>query len=243
MGRGQQGGSKQSPIFAKIVQKDANNNNCAVFELTKPNPDFDPNLPADKVNNPKVISDGTETSLSGKIIGVSTKRNVWDDDEKLSAKIILEDANEGEVYFIQFAQSGVARNIINSLAGVNKPGFVEISLWMNKAGYPTVGVQNDNERTKWSWHPSPQEDNEYTQKVSWAHNKKKGKDVPDYWELDVWLFETILGEQIAERVKAARAEDPKDDSPAEEQDQTAEPKETIPSDTETITVTDDDIPF
>lgn len=206
MARGQEGGSKCDPFYAKIVQKDANDARVAIFQLTKPNPDFDSVLPVSDENS-KTISDGVEETLAGKIVGITSKRYDYKGDDKLSAKLVLEDVKSNEIYHIQFGQSGLARNIINSLAGINDYGWVSVGLWLNKKGYPTVGIRNNNEKTAWNWTPYGDDENEYLDKIVWVNNPKNKKDEPNFWALDEWLFETIIPE-INKKIKACRDNDP-----------------------------------
>ena len=223
MARGQEGGSKCDPFYAKIVQKGANDERVAIFQLTKPNPDFDSVL-AISDDNPKTISDGVEETLAGKIIGIVTTRYDYKGDDKLSAKLILEDVKSNEIYHIQFGQSGIARNIINSLAGINDYGWVSIGLWLNKKGYPTVGVRNNNEKTAWEWKPYGNDENEYLDKIVYVNDPKLKKDVPNFWALDEWLFETIIPE-INKKIKVCRENDPPEEENPKDEVATAAPVE------------------
>jgi hypothetical protein len=237
MARGQSNsGSNCDSVYAKIALKSGDDADPR-FELEIPNPAFGKEEGAEKT-----LNDGREDGLSGVIVGVSAKTYDYKGDEKLSGKIILEDKGANEIYFIQFGQSSVARNLINSLAGVNKPGVIELGLYLNKRGYATISVANNGDKTEWAWHPGNDQDNDYVNKIEWIHNKKKKKDEPDYWELDKWLFLEVLGKDIAERVKLAREQDPKDEPVTQQQEVEKESNEADPVVTEAEVVEGEEKP-
>jgi hypothetical protein len=220
MARGQSNnGSNCDSVYAKICLKSGDDTDPR-FELEIPNPAFGKEEGAEKT-----LNDGREDGLSGKIVGVSAKTYDYKGDEKLSGKIILEDKSANEIYFIQFGQSSVARNLINSLAGINQPGEIELGLYINKRGHATISVTNNGDKTEWAWHPGNDQDNDYVNKIEWVHNKKKKKDEPDFWELDKWLFLEVLGKDIKARVEAARKADPVGEEPTVEHDYDTEEEE------------------
>ena len=160
MGRGSNNGfSNLSPVFAQI--KGLKKGETARIEFKTKDPDDDSNY----------IDEGHESGISGKLAGVMDKSFDYEGEEVPQACLILEDEEEGEVYFLSFGISMIGINIINSIAGCNDIGNIDISVWNDKAtGYNKVFVRNNGEKTEWAyaW-------DELKDMITYTKVKEKGK--------------------------------------------------------------------
>jgi hypothetical protein len=63
--------------------------------------------------------------------------------------IQLVDFKSEEAYNISLTMNALARDILNKLSSIEKFGWISISVYKNKAGYPAVAVRNDDELVGW----------------------------------------------------------------------------------------------
>jgi len=215
MGRGSKTGfSNLNPVYAQI--KGLKKGETARIEFKTRDPE----------DETQFIDEGHESGISGKLVGVKDKTYEYEGDEILQAQLILEDEEEGEVYFLSFGMSWVGRNIINSLAGCNNLGEIDISVWNDReTGYAKVHIKNNGEKTEWGY-----EYDVLKEKINVTTVTKKGKKVQeqDTWDLDVWLLEEVLLKEVANKLpkrEAAASEAPAAAPEAEAEEPEAEEPE------------------
>ena len=198
MGRGSENGfSDLDQVFAQI--KGLKRGESARIEFSVKDPD----------NEGQYIQEGHESGISGKLVGVIDKSYTHEGDEVPQAGLILEDEKAGEVYFLSFGISMVGVNIINSLAGCNELGNVDISIWNDKTtDYAKVYVRNNGEKTEWAY---PWE--ELKDKITYTDVKGKDKPVRDDWDLKQFMLKDVLMVEVKdklpkrEKAEAAPADD------------------------------------
>jgi hypothetical protein len=222
MGRGSSNGfSNLNPVYAQL--KGLKKGETAHIQFKTRDPE----------DETKFIDEGHESGISGKLVGVVDKSYKHEDNEVAQGQLILEDEEEGEVYFFSFGISMVGVNIINSIAGCNEPGVIDISVWNDKeTGYAKVFVRNNGEKTEWAYDWK----DELSTKIKYTETTKRGKPFTerDDWELKQFMLKDVLMTEIAEKLpKREKAE-----GPVVAQQESATQQETPPSEEE-----DDKLPF
>jgi hypothetical protein len=146
-----------------------------------------------------------EQSVEGKLVAIKDASYEYEGETVPQFMLIMEDADAEEVYFVKCNMNSIGRQIINSLAGTNDIGTVEISVWNDKeSGYTKCYVTNNGERTEWGWHP--RDDEEWTSKIiqNTVKKKVKGKMTEitekDYYDLNEWLLNDILLGEVKKKL-------------------------------------------
>ncbi len=47
--------------------------------------------------------------------------------------------------------SGLSRSLLNTMLGEQHIGTLTMSLYVNKSGYPSIGIENDGQKTSWKY--------------------------------------------------------------------------------------------
>lgn len=105
-----------------------------------------------KSDAPKNSTPDKKKFVSGTLQRIEPKEYTTKDGKPgRSVKITIVDKEADEMYIVDFGWTGLFRNILNSIA--SSPIFekIHISLYMNKKGYASVGVQLDGKKTEWKY--------------------------------------------------------------------------------------------
>lgn len=154
-------------------------------------------------------------TVSGEFVKVEEGKyttSEWEERELI--KIVLRDDQVGKI-IISTAWTGVARNIINSLAWDEKLGKIEMWLykkaWKDGKYYPNIRLKNNWERMKWKY--SIEEQQAMVKEVEF-----KGKSMRDFTDFEDklrWEYESInTKSQYSEKpVEVEETEEPTPDLP------------------------------
>lgn len=95
---------------------------------------------------PKLLTkeDGTPDTvndISGVFEGVYVRENEYNGDTIRELKITLKDDQAAERYIVACGMNSIGRDIMNRLLNVKKGDTIQISVYVNKNGYPAVSVK------------------------------------------------------------------------------------------------------
>jgi len=144
-------------------------------------------------------------------------------------KITLEDMNERCV--LDFGFSSIGLNIINSLAGADSIGNVNLALYTSKTGYPSVAVKlngsSDVKETKWKWDFKK----DFAPKIEKITNKKGEVIQSDKTELVEFLVDYLNSKEFQDKIVGQLPTESKK----------MKPQVKVPVDV--VNIEDDDLPF
>lgn len=95
-------------------------------------------------------------SVDGTLIDISHETYEYEHEEKNKVQMVLQD-KDGSLTIVEGNFSNLMYGILNSLAGCEKPGFIDINVWLGaqKEGsekrYPSAAMTNDGEKAGWKY--------------------------------------------------------------------------------------------
>ena len=138
-------------------------------------------------------------SIEGRLISIAHSSYEYQGEQKTKIIIGLDDGHEEMSLEGNF--NSLVYSIINSIAGTNNLGNIEINVWLSKEivngkNYPKCAVKNDGEKTKWKydWNNVPKAKNV---KVG-NKNYKDDSEVVEFWKKEI--------EGISARIKPNSAD-------------------------------------
>lgn len=183
--------SETMPTYARILLKDQ-----LGFQVGKKNGEEWDNQLFDTVSGEfvKIETDSYTSKETG--------------EERELVKVHLWDDKEGMIV-VSTAWTGVARNIVNSLAGETKLGMLEMGLYQKQGKdgkfYPSIWMKNNKEQMKWKY--SIEEQNKMISEVEF-----KGKKMRDFAKFE----ETLKGEFDSINKKSEYTDTPLEKNPDHE---------------------------
>lgn len=164
-------------------------------------------------------------AIEGRLVSIAHSSYEYQGEQKTKIIIGLDDGNEEMSLEGNF--NSLVYSILNSLAGTNNLGNIEINVWLSKElvngkNFPKCAVKNDGDKTTWKydWNNVPKA------KDVKVGNKtyKDDSDVVEFWKKEV--------EGIAARIKVA--------APAETSQPTNEPESVMQKDDDFLADLDKD---
>tara|TARA_R110002020_G_scaffold17376_6_gene61113 strand:- start:473 stop:1120 length:648 start_codon:yes stop_codon:yes gene_type:complete len=104
-----------------------------------------------KIGDGYQIEPGTEsiTNIEGAVTKIGSSEYTHEGEVIKFVEMYLNDGVE--VMKLTLGLNNLTTSLLNSLRGCEKVGVVKLSIYRNKAGYPSIFVTNDGERTEWAW--------------------------------------------------------------------------------------------
>lgn len=103
----------------------------------------------DKVDNEWVEKERFKT-LSATPISIELSSYMWKNAPVDTVKLTMMDG-EDKIQLEFNLDNGLSRNLLNTMLGESIIGELAMSLYINKAGYPSIGIENDGEKTQWKY--------------------------------------------------------------------------------------------
>lgn len=133
--------------------------------------------------------------LTGELEKIELSSYEYEWQKRDTVKITIADVTEK--YVISTAFTTIAKSLLNSLASAETFWQLELKLYVNKKGYNSIYVANDNTRLEWKY--TIEELNSKVDKIQ----KKNGEVVMDYSELDEFYKNTVV-KQIQETIEKSK---------------------------------------
>tara|TARA_R110000772_G_scaffold50113_3_gene115309 strand:+ start:835 stop:1485 length:651 start_codon:yes stop_codon:yes gene_type:complete len=96
----------------------------------------------------KWVNQGEFNALSGYFKSISFGEYEYEGEKKKNLVITL--VENGNEFCLSGNFNNLFKGVLNSLSGSGSLGFIEISVGINKGGYPSGWVKNSGERTNWA---------------------------------------------------------------------------------------------
>lgn len=90
----------------------------------------------------------------GFLKGIKVETYTWENKEKMSMKITLQEQSSDEQIIITAGFNNATRSMLNSIAGCEKIGLLELKCakWgKGEKKYPTIFVSNNGQKTAWKY--------------------------------------------------------------------------------------------
>ena len=138
--------------------KNSNHTGATYLKLKAKTSDTDPTPyfgRTEKKDGEWVITDHYN-SVDGQLIDISHDTYEYEGEEKNKVQFVLQDP-DGSKTIVESNFNNLVYGILNSLAGCDKPGFIDINVWLGKQKegsekrYASAAMTNDGQKAGWKY--------------------------------------------------------------------------------------------